>query len=123
MASSTLGPTGTGTLSSSASPPPQSVDINTLLTRQRIQHQLSLLSNHEQQLDSKLQQLISPTTRQQRLTTQLKALDSLSQVVAGIQHEAIQMHHKVADVADTAERVGGTVRKLDLEQVSSASDT
>lgn len=100
------------------SSPPQSIDINTLLTRQQIQHQLSLLTSHEQQLDAKLQHLIAPATRQLRLVTQLRALDSLSQVVGGIQLEANQMRHKVADVADTAERVGGTVRQLDLEQAS-----
>lgn len=97
--------------------PPQALDLATLLTRQQIQHHLSLLTAHEQQLDARLQHLISPVTRQTRLITQLRALDSLSQVVGGIEMEAQVMRAKVADVADTAERVGGTVRKLDLEQV------
>lgn len=102
-------------------PPPQpqpptttTVDLSTLLTRSQIEQHLSLLTFQESTLDTTLSSLISSRTK---LANQLKALESLRQVVGGIQGEAEHMAREVGNVAETAERVGGKVRVLDEEQV------
>ncbi|GAA5909681.1 Golgi transport complex subunit COG4 [Sporobolomyces salmoneus] len=102
--------------SPSASPPlgpPSSLSASTLLTRQDIEHHLSLLTAQESTLDERLAGLISSRTR---LTSQLKALESLRPVIGGIQGEALQMASEIGAVAETAERVGAKVRGLDEEQ-------
>ncbi|GAA5924274.1 hypothetical protein JCM10213_004539 [Rhodosporidiobolus nylandii] len=94
-------------------PPPSKVDPTSLLTRQDIERHLSALTAQESTLDARLNQLISSQTR---LATQLKTLDSLKDVVGGIQGEAEHMAREIGAVAETAERVGAKVRGLDEEQ-------
>lgn len=96
---------------------PTKLDLSTLTTRAQIQAHLASLTAHESTLDSSLSRLIQD---RQRLSTQLNALDSLSEVVGGIQGEAEGMADSVRNVAETAERVGGKVRVLDEEQVGSS---
>ena len=98
---------------------PAQVDLSTLLTRAQIQAHLSTLTAHESTLDASLTQLIQD---RQRLSSQLNALDALSEVVGGIQGEAEGMADSVRIVAETAERVGGKVRVLDEEQVRRGSE-
>ncbi|GAA6000376.1 hypothetical protein JCM10207_007985 [Rhodosporidiobolus poonsookiae] len=94
-------------------PPPSQVDPKSLLTRHDIERHLSALTAQESTLDTRLTQLISSRTR---LTSQLKTLDALREVVGGIQGEAEHMAREVGAVAQTAERVGAKVRGLDQEQ-------
>ncbi|GAA5891294.1 hypothetical protein JCM6882_004648 [Rhodosporidiobolus microsporus] len=94
-------------------PPPSRVAPSSLVTRQDIERHLSALTAQESSLDARLTQLISSRTR---LTSQLKTLDSLREVVGGIQAEAEHMAREIGAVAQTAERVGAKVRGLDEEQ-------
>jgi hypothetical protein len=92
------------------------LDLTTLTTRSAIEAHLSALTFQEARLDSTLSSLISSRSH---LATQLNALESLREVVNGIQGEAEHMALEISSVAETAERVGGKVRVLDEEQVSS----
>lgn len=106
-------PTSPSTNSAPHQPPPP-LDLNSLTTRAQIHAHLDSLTLHESHLDSRLSSLISD---RQALSTQLNALQGLSEVVAGITQEADKMSLQVGNVAETAERVGGKVRVLDQEQV------
>ncbi|GAA5821216.1 hypothetical protein JCM11251_004517 [Rhodosporidiobolus azoricus] len=101
--------------STPAAPPPlpSRVDPSSLHTRQDIERHLVALTAQESTLDARLTQLISSRTR---LTSQLRTLDSLREVVGGIQAEAEHMAREIGAVAQTAERVGAKVRGLDEEQ-------
>ncbi|GAA6054222.1 hypothetical protein JCM3770_001399 [Rhodotorula araucariae] len=94
---------------------PSSVDPDpgALLTRADIERTLGALTVKENALDARLAALISSRTR---LAAQLRALDSLREVVGGIQGEAAHMAAEIGAVAETAERVGAKVRGLDEEQ-------
>lgn len=85
-----------------------------LATRQAIEQNLAILSAKESDLDEQLAKLIQSRAR---LTSQLRALENLRQVVRGISDEAGHMANEVAVVAETADRVGAKVRGLDEEQV------
>ncbi|GAA5858483.1 hypothetical protein JCM8547_007326 [Rhodosporidiobolus lusitaniae] len=98
---------------SSTVPPPYKVDPASLVTRQDIEKHLAALALQESALDQRLTLLISSRTR---LTAQLKTLDSLREVVGGIQAEAEHTAREIGAVAQTAERVGAKVRGLDEEQ-------
>lgn len=94
------------------------LDLATLTTRSIIEQHLDALTLQEATLDSTLTTLISSRTR---LTSQLKTLEGLREVVSGIEDQAEHMAREVGGVAETAERVGGKVRLLDEEQVRSGS--
>ncbi|GAA5976610.1 hypothetical protein JCM10908_005566 [Rhodotorula pacifica] len=89
------------------------VEPAALATRQDIEQSLAMLSAKESDLDERLAKLIQSRGR---LTSQLRALENLRQVVRGISGEAGHMANEVAVVAETAERVGAKVRGLDEEQ-------
>jgi hypothetical protein len=90
------------------------LDPAALATRQDIEQNLAMLSAKESDLDEQLANLIQSRGR---LTSQLRALENLRQVVRGISDEAGHMANEVAVVAETADRVGAKVRGLDEEQV------
>ncbi|SCV74096.1 BQ2448_6528 [Microbotryum intermedium] len=92
---------------------PLELDVSTLTSRSLIEQHLAELTRHESSLDEQLLQLIST---KQPLQAQLDRLGSLKEVVHGIQGEASHLCRQVAQVATTAERVGGKVRILDQEQ-------
>ncbi|KDE05958.1 hypothetical protein MVLG_03644 [Microbotryum lychnidis-dioicae p1A1 Lamole] len=92
---------------------PLELDVSTLTSRSLIEQHLAELTRHESSLDDQLVQLISA---KQPLQSQLDRLGSLKEVVHGIQGEASHLCRQVAQVATTAERVGGKVRVLDQEQ-------
>ncbi|GAA5979541.1 hypothetical protein JCM11641_005429 [Rhodosporidiobolus odoratus] len=94
-------------------PPPSKVDPSSFVTRLDVERHLSALTAQESTLDARLTQLISSRTR---LTDQLATLDSLKQVLGGIQGEAEHMAREIGAVAETAQRVGAKVRGLDEEQ-------
>ncbi|GJN87255.1 hypothetical protein Rhopal_000203-T1 [Rhodotorula paludigena] len=96
-----------------APPPPASGSDEQLVTRDDVERHLSELTAHESSLDARLTALISSRTR---LAAQLRALESLREVVGGIQGEAEHTAGEIAAVAETAERVGAKVRGLDQEQ-------
>ncbi|KAG0655450.1 hypothetical protein C6P46_000992, partial [Rhodotorula mucilaginosa] len=89
------------------------LDPAALATRQDIEQNLAMLSAKESDLDEQLANLIQSRGR---LTSQLRALENLRQVVRGISDEAGHMANEVAVVAETADRVGAKVRGLDEEQ-------
>lgn len=93
---------------------PSRLDPASLLTRQDIERHLSSLTAQESELDARLAGLISSRAR---LSSHLKALESLRPVVSGIQGESAHMAAEIGAVAETAERVGAKVRGLDEEQV------
>ncbi|SCZ99139.1 BZ3500_MvSof-1268-A1-R1_Chr3-1g05834 [Microbotryum saponariae] len=97
---------------------PLELDVSTLTSRNLIEQHLAELTRHESSLDDQLLQLISA---KQPLQAQLDRLGSLKEVVHGIQGEASHLCRQVAQVATTAERVGGKVRVLDQEQVRSSN--
>ncbi|GAA5869453.1 hypothetical protein JCM16303_000476 [Sporobolomyces ruberrimus] len=92
---------------------PSRLDPASLLTRQDIERHLSSLTAQESELDARLAGLISSRAR---LSSHLKALESLRPVVSGIQGESAHMAAEIGAVAETAERVGAKVRGLDEEQ-------
>lgn len=95
---------------------PAVVELSALTSRGLIEAQLEQLSFQEAALDQTLSSLIQSRTE---LGSLLHQLSRLEEVVDPIVTEAVVMADKVADVAETAERVGGKVRVLDQEQVSS----
>ncbi len=109
-----LAPPSSPPLPSLPSPSSTSTLSPSLLTRTDIQKHLDTLTIKESSLDSRLNKLITNT---QRLTTQLKTLDDLREVVGTIQGEAEHTAREIGAVAQTAERVGAKVRGLDEEQV------
>lgn len=88
--------------------------MSSLSTLAEVLAALSRVEAHEAHLDQELSTVISS---RDTLVAQLDSLVALQSTLEAVQVEARQMQQHIGIVAETAERVGGKVRVLDVQQV------